>query len=220
MKSKLQLQPGPILDFGASPMLAMRKLIIPAGHRALGCLVRVRKRSGAGRGRGAGRRRGTCGARMPNGLAVSEASAWMAVTEASEGEDNVGYGDRHPGNLFGGRITYNVIRGYKYTQRSEDTLTQHTLVTRCRSACSPPLLRLRDSRKTVHSVLSCFVARRPDPTRSEVSTEHKKAPFPPGGPSFSFTNKVQASIVHPHTTYPLDGAHPHLPPPAETTHTG
>ena len=39
MKSKLQLQPGPILDFGASPMLAMRKLIIPAGHRALGCLV-------------------------------------------------------------------------------------------------------------------------------------------------------------------------------------
>ena len=94
MKSKLQLQPGPILDFGASPMLAMRKLIIPAGHRALGCLVRVRKRSGAGRGRVAGRRRGTCGARMPNGLAgrVSEASAWMAVTEASEGEDNVGYG--------------------------------------------------------------------------------------------------------------------------------
>ena len=160
--------------------------------------VRVRKRSGAGRGRGAGRRRGTCGARMPNGLAVSEASAWMAVTEASEGEDNVGYGGRHPGNLLGGRITYNVIRGYKYTQRSEDTLTQHTLVTRCRSACSPPLLRLRDSRKTVHSVLSCFVARRPDPTRSEVSTEHKKAPFPPGGPSFSFTNKVQASIVHPH----------------------
>ena len=91
MKSKLQLQPGPILDFGASPMLAMRKLIIPAGHRALLSGVRVRKRSGAGRGRGAGRRRGTCGARMPNGLAVSEASAWMAVTEASEGEDNVGY---------------------------------------------------------------------------------------------------------------------------------
>ena len=88
---------------GPTPMLAMRKLIIPAGHRALLSGVRVRKRSGAGRGRGAGRRRGTCGARMPNGLAVSEASAWMAVTEASEGEDNVGDGPRGMRGTFGGQ---------------------------------------------------------------------------------------------------------------------
>ena len=96
MKSKLQLQPGPILDFGASPMLAMRKLIIPAGHRALGCLV-CECTSAAARGGGAGRGDGVVPVALvcPMGW-PSEASAWMAVTEASEGEDNVGYGARHP----------------------------------------------------------------------------------------------------------------------------
>ena len=208
---------------GPTPMLAMRKLIIPAGHRALVSGVRVRKRSGAGRGRGARRRRGTCGARMPNGWPCRRQALGWRSPRPRKGRIMSEMAREACGEPLGGKTNvqrYTRVQVHTEVRGHTHTHSRHPLPF---SVFSPsPSPSLCDSRNRAHSVLSCFAARRPVLTRSEVSTEHKKAPFPPGGPSFSFTNKVQASIhTHmSHRTYPLDGAHPHLPPSAETTRTG